>query len=70
MTYLLDAIADQRSTYQGITWEHFKLIEQGFSQAPGVRLFYYRGALEIVAVSPEHYWILNSSLFDRIRCSV
>jgi Uma2 family endonuclease len=60
MTYLLNAITDQRSTYQGITWEHFKLIEQGFSQAPGVRLFYYRGALEIVAVSPEH------EIFSRI----
>jgi Uma2 family endonuclease len=60
MANLLAAIDDQRSTYKGITWEHFKLIEQGFSQAPGIRLFYYQGALEIVAVSPEH------EIFSRI----
>ena len=54
MAYLLDAPTDQRSTFSGITWERFKLIEQGFSQSPGVRLFYCDGALEIVTVSPEH----------------
>jgi Uma2 family endonuclease len=54
MAQVLDALIDQRSIYQGITWEQFKLIEQGFSQSPGVRLFYCRGLLEIMTVSPEH----------------
>lgn len=60
MAYLLDASTDQRSTFSGITWERFKLIEQGFSQSPGVRLFYCDGELEIVTVSPEH------EIFSRI----
>lgn len=54
MTYLLDKPNDQRSIHKGITWERFKLIEAGFSESPGVKLFYYRGELEIVTVSPEH----------------
>jgi hypothetical protein len=51
MTYVLNPPTDQRSFHRGITWEKFKLIEQGFSESPGVRLFYYQGDLEIVAVS-------------------
>jgi Uma2 family endonuclease len=54
MTYLLDTSTDQRSFHKGITWEKFKLIEQGFSDSPSVKLFYYKGELEILAVSPEH----------------
>lgn len=54
MTYLLDKPKDQRSIHKGITWDHFKLIEEGFSDSPGVKLFYYKGDLEILAVSPEH----------------
>ena len=54
MTYLLDTPTDQRSMHKGITWEKFKLIEQGFSESPGVKLFYYKGELEILAVGPEH----------------
>ena len=54
MTYLLDKPTDQRSTHKGISWEQFKLIERGFSESPGVKLFYYKGELEILAVSPEH----------------
>lgn len=54
MTYLLNLPADQRSFHKCIPWEKFKLIEQGFSESPGVKLFYYQGELEILAVSPEH----------------
>jgi len=54
MTYLLDKPNDQRSIHKGITWKHFKLIEAGFSESLGVKLFYYKGELEIVTVSPEH----------------
>jgi Uma2 family endonuclease len=60
MTYLLETPTDQRSMHQGIPWERFKLIEQGFSESPGVKLFYYNGELEILAVSPEH------ELFGRV----
>jgi Uma2 family endonuclease len=54
MTYLLEKTTDQRSVYHNISWEHFKLIEQGFSDSLGVKLFYYHGELEILSVSPEH----------------
>lgn len=54
MTYLADRPTDQRSIHKGMSWEHFKLIEEGFAQSPGVKLFYYKGELEILAVSPEH----------------
>ncbi len=60
MAYLLDRPTDQRSTYQSISWNQFKLIEQGFSQSPGIRLFYFKGLLETVTVSPEH------EIFSRI----
>jgi Uma2 family endonuclease len=60
MAYLLDRSTDQRSIYQSITWDQFKLIEQGFSQSPGIRLFYFKGLLETVTVSPEH------EIFSRI----
>jgi Uma2 family endonuclease len=60
MAYLLDRSTDQRSTYQAISWEQFKLIEQGFSQSSGIRLFYFKGLLETVTVSPEH------EIFSRI----
>jgi len=45
---------DQRFIHSGISWEQFKLIEQGFSDSPGIRLFYYKGEVEILAVSEEH----------------
>jgi hypothetical protein len=60
MAYLLDRPTDQRSTYPAISWDQFKLIEQGFSQSPGIRLFYFKGLLETVTVSPEH------EIFSRI----
>jgi Uma2 family endonuclease len=45
---------EQRFIQTGVSWESFKAIQKGFEDSPGVRLFYYRGELEIVAISPEH----------------
>ncbi|MBD1827537.1 Uma2 family endonuclease [Microcoleus vaginatus GB1-A2] len=54
MTATLDKPKDQRLIHSGIDWQQFKLIEQGFSDSPGIRLFYFKGELEILAVSQEH----------------
>ncbi|MEG3988267.1 Uma2 family endonuclease [Microcoleus sp. S28C3] len=54
MTATLDKPKDQRLIHSGIDWPQFKLIEQGFSDTPGIRLFYFKGEVEILAVSPEH----------------
>lgn len=45
---------DQRLIYGGITWQQFKLIQAGFAESPGVRLFYYNGAIEILMPGREH----------------
>ena len=45
---------DQRFVKTGVSWDDFKAIQQGFANLPGVRLFYYRGELEILGTSPEH----------------
>jgi Uma2 family endonuclease len=45
---------DQRIVEYNRTWQQFKLIQQGFYNSPGIRLFYYKGTVEILAVSPEH----------------
>jgi Uma2 family endonuclease len=45
---------ESRFIKTGVSWEDFKAIQQGFSKLPGVRLFYYRGELEILGTSPEH----------------
>lgn len=45
---------DQRLVQDGRTWQQFKFIQAGFTNSPGVRLFYYRGVVEILSVSPEH----------------
>lgn len=45
---------DQRIIQHGRTWQQFKLIQEGFANSPGVRLFYYKGIIEILSVSPEH----------------
>jgi Uma2 family endonuclease len=54
MTVTLDKPKDQRLIHSGIDWQQFKLIEQGFSNSPGIRLFYFKGEVEILAVSQEH----------------
>jgi Uma2 family endonuclease len=45
---------DQHLIYSGITWEHFKLIQSGFADSTGVRLFYYQGTIEIIMPSRAH----------------
>lgn len=47
-------IQDQRIVQSERTWEQFKLIQQGFDNAPGVRLFYYNGTIEILMPGREH----------------
>ncbi|GET38055.1 Uma2 family endonuclease [Microseira wollei] len=54
MTQTLDKPTDRRFIHSGVTWEHFKLIEAGFAESPGIRLFYYEGEVEILAVSQDH----------------
>jgi Uma2 family endonuclease len=44
---------DQLITLQG-AWAHFKLIQQGFEQNPGVRLFYYDERIEILMPGQPH----------------
>jgi Uma2 family endonuclease len=54
MTQLLDQSTDQRMVHHGHTWEQFKLIQKGFEGSPGVRLFYYKGTIEILMPGREH----------------
>lgn len=54
MTQTLLQPLEQRFIHSGISWQQFKLIQQGFSDSPGIRLFYYRGEVEILAVSEDH----------------
>jgi Uma2 family endonuclease len=54
MTPLLERPAEQRFIQSGVSWESFKAIQTGFTNLPGVRLFYYKGELEILSTSPEH----------------
>lgn len=45
---------DQRLTHSGMSWQHFKLLQESFADSPGIRLFYYQGEVEILAVSKNH----------------
>lgn len=53
MPSLLDKTTDQRIIHQG-TWEQFKFLQKGFEGSPGVRLFYYEGAIEIIMPGQDH----------------
>jgi hypothetical protein len=44
---LQPASQDQLIRYPGLTWEQFKQIQEGFDHAPGIRLSYYRGTIEM-----------------------
>lgn len=37
-----------------MNWDSFKLLQESFADSPGIRLFYYRGEVEILAVSKDH----------------
>ncbi|MBE9125310.1 MULTISPECIES: Uma2 family endonuclease [unclassified Coleofasciculus] len=54
MTQVLDKPIDQRLTHSFVSWQQFRLIQEGFNNSPGIRLFYYRGEVEILAVSQDH----------------
>jgi len=54
MTQTLSKPKDQRLTHSGMSWQQFKLLEQGFADSPGIRLFYHRGEVEILAISQDH----------------
>jgi Uma2 family endonuclease len=47
-------ITDQRLVIAGRTWEQFKLIQEGFEDFPGSRLFYYNGIIEILMPGRDH----------------
>ncbi|GAP95628.1 Uma2 family endonuclease [Leptolyngbya sp. NIES-2104] len=53
MTQVLSKNLDQRIVIPG-TWEHFKLIQKGFEEAPGARLAYYKGTIEIIMPGENH----------------
>jgi Uma2 family endonuclease len=55
MIQLLDQpIQDQRIIQSGRTWQQFKLIQEGFVNSPGIKLFYYNGTIEILMPGREH----------------
>ncbi|PZO41721.1 MAG: hypothetical protein DCF19_09190 [Pseudanabaena frigida] len=45
---------DQHLIYSGITWEQFKLIQTGFSDSIGVRIYYYNNTIEILMPGRAH----------------
>ncbi|MDY7014803.1 MAG: Uma2 family endonuclease [Cyanobacteriota bacterium] len=57
MTDTLEKSILQRFVHAGMSWQQFKLIQEGFADSPGLRLFYHQGEVEIVTVSPEHEMI-------------
>jgi Uma2 family endonuclease len=64
MAVTLDKPKDQRLVQSEISWQQFKLIQQGFSNSPGIRLFYYNSEVEIWSVSQEH------EIFSRMIASL
>ena len=54
MTQIVSKQKDQRLTHSGMSWQQFKLLEQSFAESPGIRLFYYKGEVELLAVSQDH----------------
>lgn len=64
MIVTLNQPQDQRLVQSEISWQQFKLIQQGFSNSPGIRLFYYNSEVEILSVSQEH------EIFSRMIASL
>ncbi|NEQ85969.1 MAG: Uma2 family endonuclease [Moorea sp. SIO2I5] len=54
MTQTLSKPIDQRLTHSGMSWQQFVLLQEIFTDSPGIRLFYYQGEIEILAVSQDH----------------
>ncbi|MBD1822427.1 Uma2 family endonuclease [Cyanobacteria bacterium FACHB-DQ100] len=53
MAQVLSKDLDQQLVIQG-TWEHFKHIQQGFAETPGVKLSYYKETIEIPMPGLDH----------------
>lgn len=76
MTQLLDKTTDQRIIHHARTWDQFKLIQKGFEDSPGVRLFYYNGTVEILMPGQNHeffsrfigYLVMTFLFAKGIRC--
>jgi Uma2 family endonuclease len=51
---LLPKNADRQIVYSGIDWQKFKLIQAGFAEAPGIRLAYFNGTIEILMPGRTH----------------
>jgi Uma2 family endonuclease len=45
---------DQRLIHTDLSWSQFKLIQAGFAEAKGVRLFYFNHTLEIIMPGRDH----------------
>jgi len=54
MTQTLSKPIDQRLTHSGMSWQQFELLREIFTDSPGIRLFYYKGEVEILAVEQNH----------------
>lgn len=54
MPQIVDKPKEQRLISSPVSWQQFKLIQQGFAGLPGIRLAYYKGEVEILTVSPDH----------------
>lgn len=54
MTYTLERPTEQRFIHSRVSWQQFKLIQAGFADSQGNRLFYYKGEVEILSLSPQH----------------
>ncbi len=54
MIQTLSKPTDQRLTHSGVSWQQFQSIQDGFKDSPGIRLFYHKGEVEILAVSQDH----------------
>lgn len=53
-TMTIALASPQKFTQAGLTWEQFKALQDTFADFPGVRVAYYQGEVELLAVSPEH----------------
>ncbi len=51
---LLSNNTDRQLVYSGINWQQFKLIQSGFAEAPGIRLGYFNGTIEILMPGRTH----------------
>lgn len=54
MVRLLNPSSDRWLVLHERTWEQFKSIQKGFEGSTGVRIFYYRGTIEILMPGEDH----------------